>query len=184
MTAPAKAPTVVSTWTIDPAHSSAEFAVKHLMISTVRGSFSQVEGVFQVDEAEPMGSSVSARIPVATIDTGVEQRDAHLRSADFFDVEKFPTIDFRSTKIEGEGDEWKLEGDLTMHGVTRPVVLDVEFEGRGPGMQGEERAGFTATTKLNRKDFGMQWNAAVEAGGVVVGDTVKVTLNIEVVCQP
>lgn len=173
----------VSTWAIDATHSSVEFAVKHMMVSTVRGRFKAFSGEIQADEANPAASSVTAAIDVASIDTGVEQRDDHLRSDDFFNAAQYPQITFRSTAIEQRGDEWKLAGELTIRDVTRPVSLDVEFEGRGADPWGGERAGFTATTKINRKDFGVNWNGVIEAGGVVVSDQVKITLNIEAVKQ-
>ncbi len=171
------------TWTIDQAHSVAEFAVKHMMVSTVKGRFKNLTGTLHVDEANPAGSRIEAAIEVASVDTGAEQRDEHLRSDDFFNAAQYPEITFRSTSISGKGDDWKMDGELTIRDVTRPVVLDVEFEGRGPDAYGGERAGFTATTKINRKDFGVNWNGLIEAGGVVVSDTVKITLNIEAVRQ-
>lgn len=178
-----QAKTGVSTWVIDSAHSSAEFAVKHMMVSTVKGRFRNVAGTLRLDEADPARSSIDASIDVASIDTGVEQRDEHLRSDDFFNVEAYPAITFRSTRISGAGDEWKLDGDLTIRDVTRPVALEVEFEGRGADAYGGERAGFVATTKINRRDYGVNWNGLIEAGGVVVSDTVKITLNIQAVKQ-
>jgi polyisoprenoid-binding protein YceI len=174
-----------STWSIDSAHSSVEFAVKHTMVSTVKGRFHGVEGTLRLDEANPAASEIEAAIDVASIDTGVEQRDAHLRSDDFFNAEQFPKISFRSTKIEraGNAPTWKLTGDLTIRDVTRSVVLDVEFDGRGVDGYGKDRAGFTAETKISRKDFGVKWNQLIETGGVAVGDTVKITLNIAAVRQ-
>ena len=172
-----------STWAVDATHSSVEFAVKHMMVSTVRGRFKSFSGEIQADETNPTASSISAAIDVASIDTGVEQRDDHLRSDDFFNAAQYPQITFRSTAIEQRGEEWKLAGELTIRDVTRPVSLDVEFEGRGADPWGGERAGFTATTKINRKDFGVNWNGVIEAGGVVVSDQVKITLNIEAVKQ-
>ncbi len=173
----------ISTWSIDPVHSIVEFAVKHMMVSTVKGRFRTVEGVLHVDEAVPSRSSVSATIDVASVDTGVEQRDAHLRSDDFFNAERFPKLTFQSTKIEQDGGAWKMTGDLTIRGVTRSVVLDVAFEGRGVDAYGNDRAGFTADTKISRRDFGVNWNGLIEAGGVVVGDTVRISLNIAAVRQ-
>jgi polyisoprenoid-binding protein YceI len=176
--------TATSTWTIDPAHSDVEFAVKHMMVSTVKGRFRSVEGAIQVDEAQPERSSVVAAIDVASIDTGVEQRDAHLRSDDFFNAESYPKISFRSTSIElVDGGRWRMDGNLTIRETTRPISLEVEFEGRGRDAYGGERAGFTATTKINRRDFGVNWNGLIETGGVVVSDTVKISLNIQVVRQ-
>jgi polyisoprenoid-binding protein YceI len=188
MTAPTANPSTstqrqTSTWAIDGAHSSVEFAVKHMMVSTVRGRFKAFEGQIHADEGNPAATTVSAAIDVASIDTGVEQRDDHLRSDDFFNAAQYPQILFRSTAVEQHGDEWKMAGELTIRDVTRPVSLDIEFEGRGPDPYGGERAGFTATTKINRKDFGVNWNGVIEAGGVVVSDQVKITLNIEAIRQ-
>lgn len=176
-------PSDTSTWSIDPSHSTAEFAVKHMMVSTVRGRFRDFDGTLVIDEKDPSRSTISAAIKVASVDTGADQRDEHLRSEDFFNAERFPEITFTGTRIAPDGDNWSLAGDLTIRDVTRPVVLDVEFEGRGPDAFGGERAGFTAQTKINRKDFGVNWNGVIEAGGVVVSDTVKIVLNIEVVRQ-
>lgn len=171
-----------TTWTIDPAHSSVEFAVRHLMITTVRGRFTGVKGSVTVDEADPAKSTVEVVIDAASIDTREPQRDTHLRSADFFDVEKFPTLTFRSTKVEGApGGAFTLEGDLTIHGVTRPVVLDVESEGRIKDAWGGIRSGFTATTKIKRSEFGLTWNQLLEAGGVTVSDDVKISLDVQLV---
>jgi len=175
-----------TTYTIDPVHSSAEFAVKHMMVSTVRGRFRDLEGTIHLDEADPTRSEVQATIQTASVDTGVEARDNDLRSENFFHVEQFPTITFRSTSVERDGDdddEWLVRGDLTIRGVTREVVLETELEGRGPGFQGEPRIGFTAETAISRKDFGLTYNAALETGGVVVGDKVRITLHIEAVGQ-
>lgn len=173
----------ISTWTIDPAHSNIEFAVKHMMVSTVKGRFRSVEGSLRVDEADPARSTVEAAIDVASVDTGVEDRDKHLRSDDFFNAERFPRIAFRSTKIERDGadDQWKMTGELTIRDVTRPVTLDVEFVGRSPDAWGKERAGFSAETKISRKDFGVNWNGLIETGGVVVSDSVRIMLEVEVV---
>ncbi len=180
---PAKTQAGTSIWTIDGGHSQVEFAVKHMMVSTVKGRFKSLSGTLSIDEANPAASTIEAAIEVASVDTGAEQRDAHLRSDDFFNAAEYPQIAFRSTNISGQDDHWKMEGDLTIRGITKPVVLDVEFEGRGPDAYGGERVGFTAKTKFNRRDFGVNWNGLIEAGGVVVSDTVKVTLNIEAVRQ-
>ena len=183
VTAPRPA-TGIRTWSIDPAHSSAEFAVKHMMVSTVKGRFRDVEGALRIDEANPQASAIEAAIDVASIDTGVEQRDAHLRSDDFFNAERFPKIIFRGTSVDPKGaDAWRLSGDLTIRDVTRPVVLDVEYDGRGIDAFGKDRAGFTAQTKISRSDFDVKWNGLIESGGVVVSDTVKITLNIAAVRQ-
>jgi polyisoprenoid-binding protein YceI len=169
----------VTTWKIDPAHSHVEFAIKHMMISTVKGRFSDVAGEIRLDEANLPNSRVDIDVNVASIDTREQQRDTHLRSADFFDVEKFPKMTFRSTRLEGTLDELKLTGDLTIHGVTRPVTLDVTHEGRGKDPWGGERIGFSATGKIKRSDFGLTWNAALETGGFLVGDDVKISVDVE-----
>ena len=171
-----------TTWKIDPTHSQIEFAVRHLMITTVKGRFAGVEGTVRIDDANPSAAEVDVRIDVATIDTREPQRDAHLRSADFFDAETYPHITFRSTRsTERRGGEFKLAGDLTIHGVTREVVLDVTEEGRGKDPWGGERIGFSAVTRIKRSDFGLTWNQALETGGVVVSDEVKISLDLELV---
>ena len=173
-----------STWSIDPAHSHVQFAVRHLVVSTVKGRFGDVGGTIALDEQHLAGSSVEVEIDAATVDTREERRDAHLRSADFLDVERFPTITFRSTRVEpGRGDAFRVVGDLTIHGVTRQVVLEGEQTGRGPSLSGAEVIGFEATTKINRRDFGLTWNATLETGGVVVGDEVKITIDVEATRQ-
>ena len=173
----------ISTWSIDPVHSVAEFKVKHMMISNVKGQFTGVSGVLSLNEEEVARSSVEATIDAASINTRDGQRDAHLKSADFFDVEKFPELKFKSTAVKpvGEG-ELKVEGDLTIHGVTRRVTFDVEGptpEGKDPW--GNTRIGLSATTRINRKDFGLTWNAALETGGILVGEDVTITLDIQFV---
>ena len=171
----------VTTWNIDPAHSSAEFKVKHMMISNVKGSFSGITGALKLNEADPAHSSVEAEIPVATLSTGDDQRDGHLKSADFFDAEKFPTFTFKSTNVNRHASgAHKVAGELTMHGVTSPVTFDVD----GPSEPGKDpwgniRIGLSATAKINRKDFGLSWNAALETGGVLVGEDVTITLEIQ-----
>ena len=171
-----------SSWEIDPAHSNVQFGVRHLMISTVRGKFTKFTATAAGDEKDAAHASVQASVDVASIDTGDEKRDAHLKTPDFFDAEKFPTITFKSTKVEAAGDRrFKLHGDLTMHGVTKPVVLDVEATPEVKGMRGETRAGARATTKINRKDFGINWSKSMDGGGVVVGDEVEVTIDVEAV---
>jgi polyisoprenoid-binding protein YceI len=182
MTTAAAVQTGQTTWTIDPAHSSVEFAVRHLMITTVRGRFTGVKGTVTLDEADPAKSAVEVVIDAASIDTREPQRDTHLRSADFFDVDRFPTLTFRSTKLDGGlGEPFTLAGDLTIHGVTRPVVLDVEPEGRIKDAWGGIRSGFTATTKIKRSEFGLTWNQLLEAGGVTVSDEVKISLDVQLV---
>jgi polyisoprenoid-binding protein YceI len=181
MSATTTAP-VRTTWKIDPVHSDVEFGVRHMMITTVKGRFPGVEGTVVMDASNPSNAEVDIRIDAATIDTREQQRDAHLRSADFFDVEKFPHITFAATRIaERSGNEFKLAGDLTIHGVTRNVILDVVEEGRGKDPWGGERAGFTAATRINRKDFGLQWNQTLETGGLLVGEDVKITLELQLV---
>lgn len=176
--------TAAGTWTIDGAHSVAEFAVKHMMVSTVKGRFQTIRGDLQIDGANPSNSRVEAEIETASVDTGQEQRDAHLRSEDFFGSEQFPLMTFRSTSVEQVADdEWKVSGDLTIRDVTRLVVLDTEYEGQIRDAFGKQRAAFTATTAINRKDFGLNWNGVIEAGGVVVQDKVKITLHIAALQQ-
>ena len=170
----------LTTWSIDPAHSHVEFAVKHLMISTVKGRFGGVRGTIRTDEADPARGQVEVEIDADSIDTKEAQRDAHLKSADFFDVEKFPKITFKSTQItDVDGDSFRLTGDLTIHGVTRPVTLDVTSEGRGKDPWGGERAGFSAKGKIKRSEFGLTWNQVLETGGFVVGDDIKIAIDVE-----
>lgn len=169
-------------YAIDPTHSSVHFSVRHLMVSNVRGEFTKVSGTVEFDPQKPESSTIQATIDAASINTRDTQRDAHLKSADFLDVEKFPTITFRSKKIAMQPGGGKVTGDLTIHGVTREIALDVE----GPTEEikdpwGKQRVGASATAKLNRKDFGLTWNAALETGGVMVGDEVKITIDLEIV---
>jgi len=175
--------TSTTTWNIDPAHSIAEFKVKHMMIANVKGRFSRVSGVLIRDGSDPVNDRVEATIESASIETGDEQRDGHLKSADFFDVEKFPTLHFKSTgiKVVGEG-ELSVEGDLTIRGVTRKVRFAVE--GPTPPAKdpwGNTRIGVSATTKINRKDFGLTWNTALDGGGILVGDDITITLDAQFV---
>ena len=172
-----------TTYKIDPAHSGAHFTVRHMMITNVRGSFKAVNGTVVYDPENPTASSIQAEIDAASISTNDDQRDAHLRSADFLDVEKFPTITYRSTKIERKGEgEWKVTGDLTIHGVTRPVVLDVEGpEAESKDPWGNLRTGASARTKIKRSEFGLTWNAALEAGGLLVGDELKIELELSLI---
>lgn len=172
--------TTSSTWTLDPAHTLVEFAAKHLMIATVKGRFSDVSGTIHIDETDPTASSVDAVIKAASIDTRTDQRDAHLKSADFLEVQRYPEITFRSTKVERAGDaHYRVTGNLTIHGVTKPVVLDVHDEGRTKDPWGGERAGFSATTRIDRRDFGLTWSQVVESGGLVVGNEIRITLEVE-----
>ena len=176
--------TATSTWAIDPAHSIAEFAVKHLVVTTVKGRFRDMEGTVEIDEAQPEHSSVSAAIDVASVDTGVADRDAHLRSDDFLNAEAFPKILFRSTRVEQvDGGGYKVFGDLTIRDVTKEVVLDTDFDGEIDDPWGGHRAAFTATTQISREEFGVRWNQLIETGGVAVGDNVKITLHIEAIRQ-
>ena len=170
----------MSTWILDAAHSQIEFAVKHMMITTVRGQFRKFTAEVDFDEEHPERSSVVAHIDASSIETGMEARDVHLRGTDFFDTEKFPELTFRSTSIEISGDGYKINGDLTVRGNTRPVVLDAEIGGVVPNMQGGRRAAFDATTKISRKAWGLTWNVALESGGFLVGDEIKISLDIAV----
>lgn len=174
-----------SSWQIDPAHSHVEFAVRHLMISTVKGAFGDVRGTVWVDESDVQTVLVDITIQVASIDTRQEQRDAHLRSADFFDAARFPTITFRSRMVEGNhhDKEFRLVGDLTIRDVTREVVLDVSPEGSLTDPWGAERAGFSAHGKIDRTDFGLTWNQALETGGVLVSNEVKISVEVELIRQ-
>ena len=176
------APTTTTTWNLDPAHSSVEFAVKHLMISTVKGRFADVRGSLVTDESKPGASTVQVEIGVASIDTRNEQRDAHLRSPDFFDAESHPTLVFTGKRVEGDvTGSFRLTGDLTIRGVTREITLDVENEGTARDPWGGERSAFSAKGKFSRADFGLTWNQALEAGGVMVSDEVKVTIDAQFV---
>jgi polyisoprenoid-binding protein YceI len=178
---PALASAAVSTWAIDADHSSVQFKVKHLMVSNVKGNFNKFSGAVTIDDADITKSKVDVTIDAASIDTANAKRDEHLRSPDFFDVAKYPTLKFVSTKVAkaGEG-RLKVTGNLTIHGVTKEVVLDVE--GPSPAVKdpwGNTKSGASATTKINRKDFGLTWNKALETGGMVVGEEVLITLEVE-----
>ena len=169
------------TYSIDPTHSNVEFAVKHMMITTVKGRFSDVKGTLTIpDKGQP---SIDVTIAAASIDTRTDARDNHLRSADFFDVEKFPEIRFVSTRADRTDDGWKLAGDLTIKGITRPVSLTVTEEGAGVDPWGNQKVAFSATGKFNRTEFGLTWNAALEAGGVLVSEDVKVSIDAQLVKQ-
>lgn len=170
-----------STWTLDKAHSEVGFSVKHLMVSNVRGRFTKFDGKIELNEKDVTKSVVNVDIDVGSIDTGNEKRDNHLRSADFFNAAKFPTMSFKSTKVEKAGaNKLKVRGNLTLHGVTKPVVLEVEGPtGEITDPWGNKKRGASASTTISRKDFGLKWNKVTEAGGVVVGDDVKITLEIE-----
>ncbi len=169
------------TWAIDPVHSSISFSVRHLVVSKVRGSFQTFTGAITV--AEDGTPSVTAEIAVDSVHTGNEQRDAHVKAADFFDVEKYPTASFVSTGVRTDGDDYVLDGEFTLRGVTKPIELKLEFNGVNPGMGHGEVAGFEASVVLNRKDFGIDINMPLETGGAVVGDKVTITLEIEALKQ-
>jgi polyisoprenoid-binding protein YceI len=185
MASAVSAPGTVTTWNIDPAHSGAEFKVKHMMISNVKGKFSGLSGVLKLDENDYTRSTVEATIPVSSVNTGDEKRDGHLVSADFFEAEKFPAMTFTSTRIESVGGgDYEVTGDLTIHGVTKPVVLkleDVSEPSKDPW--GNHRIGLSGTTKINRKDFGLVYNAALETGGVLVGEEVTISLDVQFIKQ-
>jgi len=173
-----------TTWTVDTAHAEIGFAVRHLMIATIRGRFGAVTGTVTLDEKHPRNAKVDVTVDVSSIDTRQEMRDNHLRSPDFFDVANFPSMRFVSTKIEGDiTGEFKVIGDLTIRGTTREVTLNVVNEGRGMDPWGNERTGISATAKISRSAFGLTWNQALEAGGVAVGDEVKLSLDVELVRQ-
>jgi polyisoprenoid-binding protein YceI len=178
---PALAAAEPTIWHFDPAHTASQFSVRHLVISTVRGEFGKTTGTIKLDEKNIARSAVEATVDVTTIDTRVADRDKHLKSPDFFDVEKHPTATFRSTKVEKAGrDKLKVTGDLTLHGVTRPVVWQVEYTAPITDLNGATRRGFIATTKVDRKDFGLTWSKVVEAGPVV-GDEVALTIDVEAI---
>ncbi len=168
-------------WSFDPVHSSINFWVRHLMVSKVHGHFSKWTGTMEFDEKNPAASKIEIQIDAASIDTREAQRDAHLRSADFFETEKFPQLTFKSTAVKSVGDGFQATGDLTIKGVTKPVVLEVEYSGRVKDPWGGERAGFSAHTSLHRKDFGLTWNQALEAGGIAVGDKIEINIEVEAI---
>lgn len=168
------------TWTIDPVHSSVAFSVKHMMLSKVRGTFTTFSGTL-VTSDEVAGSSVTAEVELASIETSNAQRNEHIRSADFFDVAKHPTMTFTSTELRADDEDWTLVGDLTLKGVTKPVALALEVEGFGPDAFGGYRAGFSATGSINRNDFGVDIKLPMDGGGVVVGDKIAINLDVEAV---
>ena len=171
-----------NTWNIDPAHSGIHFSIRHMVVSKVRGRFTAYAGSVALDEADVTRSVVEATVDASSIDTGTPQRDQHLRSADFFDVEKFPQLRFRSTRIEKVDDgRYRVTGELTIRDVTREVSLDVEYGGRAKDPWGNERVAFGAKTSVDRKDFGLAWNQVLEAGGVLVGDRVDIELEVQAV---
>jgi polyisoprenoid-binding protein YceI len=168
----------MSNWELDPAHSQIEFSVRHMMVTTVRGQFRKFTVAIDFDEENPATSTVEAHIDASSIDTGMEPRDAHLRSVDFLDAATYPSIEFHSTNIDRAGDGFSIAGELTIHGETRPVKLEAEIGGVVANMQGGRRAGFSASTRISRKDFGLTWNGVLESGGVLVGDELKISLEI------
>lgn len=168
----------LSTWSIDADHTQVWFSVRHMMFATVKGQFPGVSGELKLNEADPAKTAVEVRIDAATIDTRSEQRDQHLRSADFFDVENHPQLTFVSRRVEPlGGSKYRITGDLTIRGTTREVVLNAEETGRGKDPWSQEKIGFTAETRIDRKDFGLTWNQALEAGGVLVSDEVKISID-------
>lgn len=175
----------VTTWNIDAAHTVVEFSAKHLMITTVRGQFGTVQGTVTVDGSNPAASVAEVEIDTTAIDTRSEQRDAHLRSADFLDVEKYPTLRFRSTRVEGRwsqpGDAFRVYGELTIKDQTREVVLDATYEGAGKDPWGGERSSFSADTRIDRRDYGLTWNVGLETGGVLVSNEIRIHLEVQLV---
>jgi polyisoprenoid-binding protein YceI len=182
-TTPAAATGTTTRWAIDGSHSSAEFSAKHMMITTVKGRISELSGTLTLDAGHPEQSSVTVELQAASLDTRVDQRDQHLRSPDFLDVATFPTITFRSRRVEGtwtnEGDDFTVVGDLTIRNVTREITLKATYEGRGMDPWGGERIGFSAETRVDRRDFGLTWNQALETGGVLVSNDIRIQLNVQ-----
>ncbi len=171
-------------WQIDPAHTNVEFTVRHMMISNVKGQFQKTAGTITANGNHAASAKIDVTIDASSIDTRVQRRDAHLKSPDFLDVAKYPTITFKSTKVEAaRPNKWKVTGDLTIHGVTKPVVLEVEGSGAPIQVMGDTRAGASATAKIKRSDFGLSWNKALESGGVLVGDEVAISIDVEAVKQ-
>jgi polyisoprenoid-binding protein YceI len=181
MSTTAASPAALTTWSLDPAHSAAEFKVKHMMISHVKGKFTGLSGTLSLHETDHTLSSVEASVDVASVHTGDPQRDAHLKTAEFFDVEKFPRMTFKSTRVERKSDGgYAVTGELTIHGATKTETFDVEdISGPAKDPWGNTRIGLSATTKINRKDFGLHWNAALEAGGFLVGDEATISLDVQ-----
>ena len=172
-----------TSYAIDPAHTAVEFVARHLMITKVRGRFGSVAGTIEFEPGSDVPRSVQATVDATSIDTREAQRDAHLKSSDFFEADKFPTLQFASTRIEGKADDFTIYGNLTIRGITREVALKAEFEGRTADPWGGQRVGFSASTTIDRKDFGLTWNAALETGGVMVGDQVRIELEVQAVCK-
>ena len=168
-----------TTWKLDPSHSSVEFAAKHMMFTTVKGRFADVEGTITTDGETPSTASVNVIMQATSIDTRNEMRDNHLRSADFLDAASQPVLTFKSTSIQGAKDHFTVIGELTIRGVTRPVTLDVQYEGAGRDPWGGERMGFSASGKIDRRDFGLTWNQALEAGGVLVSNDIRINIDAQ-----
>lgn len=176
---------IATKWQVDAAHTNVEFAVRHLMISTVKGRFGDVSGTLTLDPSDPAAAIAEVTLKTASIDTRQEQRDAHLRSPDFFEAETYPVITFRSTRIEGDTEsEFQLHGDLTIRDVTREIVLNVTRDGQGIDPWGGQRVAFSATGKIDRKAYGLTYNQALETGGVVVGDEIKISVDVEFTAVP
>lgn len=178
-------PATSTTWTIDPTHSLVEFSTKHMMITTVKGRFTEVKGTITTSAENPAQAGADVTIAAGSITTGTDPRDEHLRSADFFDVEKYPTLAFRAKSVEGApkapGDEFVVVGDLTIRDVTKEVKLNATYEGAGKDPWGNEKVSFSATTKIDRREFGLTWNAALETGGVLVANDIKISLEVQAV---
>jgi polyisoprenoid-binding protein YceI len=171
-----------TTWAIDPDHSQIGFTVRHMMFATVKGWFTAYDATIALDEADPTSSRVSVRVDTASVDTGVAQRDAHLRSADFFDADEHPQMMFESRRIESKGGgRWQVTGDLSIRGITRDLVLEVEEQGRGVDPWGGQRVGYSVSGKLDRTEYGLRWNQALEAGGVLVSDEVRLIIEVQLV---
>jgi len=166
-------------WNVDATHSSIGFSVKHMMVSKVRGSFGDFNANVEANETDLTDANIAFNINVASINTGNEDRDNHLRSADFFNAEAFPEIKFVANNISKNGEEYKIAGDLTIKDITKPIVFEAEYEGKGTNPWGQEVVGFSAETKINREDFGLTWNQALETGGVLVGKDIKITVELE-----
>jgi polyisoprenoid-binding protein YceI len=181
----AAAETKVTTWNIDPAHTTIEFSAKHMMITTVKGRIADLRGAIEVNESDPSASHVEVEMEAKSLDTRSEQRDQHLRSADFLDVEKWAHITFRSKRVEGArarpGSEFKVVGDLTIRDVTKEITLDASYEGRGKDPWGGERVSFSADAKIDRREWGLTWNAALETGGVLVSNEIKLHVEVQAV---
>jgi polyisoprenoid-binding protein YceI len=179
MTAPVA--TTTNAWKIDPSHTTVEFSAKHMMFTTVKGRLSDVDGTIEISGDAPEAAIVNVTMKAASIDTRSEQRDGHLRSADFLDAEHYPDVTFRSTKISGAREQFTIAGELTMRGTTKPVTLDVTYEGKGIDPWGGERLGFSADAKIDRREFGLTWNQALEAGGVLVSNDIKLHIDAQLV---